>query len=139
MRWETSDNGRRRWRDLGDGGERLSQVILRPVTDEDRESGLQPFVDVPQTHPAYVVASLWIFQARRGQGHGKALLFRAARHLVDLHGDAWLGLMTDNYRQPSGRTRQNIRKCWESFLADLPAATVQDGFILLTSDLDLDG
>mgnify|MGYP001080645115 FL=1 len=138
MAWETSDSGRLRWRDLGDVGERLSQVVLRPVTEEDRESGLQPQAEVPETHSAFVLASLWIHRKRRNQGHGKALLTRAAAHLVGLNGEVWLGLMTDNYRQPAGRTRENIRSCWESFVRDHPSATVQGGFILLTPELGLE-
>jgi len=135
MSWKTSQRGFIRWKGLGRPAE---QVMLRPVADSDRTSALADTAEIPDSHPAYVLARLWVPEELRGQGIGKSLLYRASRQLVELHGQTWFGLMTDNYRLPAGRTRHDIRASWDSFVAEHPGATVENGFLLLTPDLDLE-
>lgn len=120
-------------------GNENARVALRPVTELDRVAKVLPSAAIPDNHPAYVLATLLVAAESQGQGLGRSLLYRAASTLVRKEGQAWLGLMTDNFKTPPGRTREDIRAVWDAFVAEHPTATVQDGFILLTSDLDLEG
>lgn len=62
----------------------------------------------------------------------------AASRLLELHEEAWLGLLSDNLRTPVGRTRPDIRATWDSFLSDLESAAKENGFVLLTAELGLE-
>jgi GNAT superfamily N-acetyltransferase len=120
------------------GGEESAHIVLRPVTESVRlREASSP---LPDSHPVYVLGALWVDPERRGQGLGRDLLYRGARHLLRREGGSvWLGLMTDNFRLPPGRTRSDIRAVWDAFVAEHPGATMQSGFILLTSEMDLGG
>lgn len=131
MRWRKNDRG---WLRAGDG---RSKIVLRPVTEGDRLKRLAPTANVPDSSDAWVLSGLWVSLEHRGEGRAKAMLRSAARQLVMRHEQVWLGLITDNYRHPVGRANDDARGAWESFLADLPTATVQDGFVLLNDSLDL--
>jgi len=126
MSWETSRRGWLRWQQEV-GGSVVGQIVLRTTTERTRPA---VGVELPGPQPVYVLGSLFVQPAHRGNGLGQRLITRAAIHLATLHEEVWLGLMTDNLARPPGRTRPDIRASWEGFLTEVGGA--DGGFVLLT-------
>lgn len=109
------------------------RITLLPVSRDEKTHRrlLAANVQLPKEYPVYVLSEFKIIKNKRGRGYGKYLLNAAVNKLKDFHNHAWLGLMTDNFKKPTGRTRDDIRAVWNSFFAINPHKDVSDGFILV--------
>lgn len=65
----------------------------------------------------WLVVSLFVEEAHRGQGQAQVLLATAAQKITSDHGSVWVGLKSDTLRGPLSSSGA-ARSAWETFCAN---------------------
>jgi transcriptional regulator of NAD metabolism len=128
MIWDISKKGWLRYRLYDRDKTQIGRMILRLVTEREKAFLLE---NAPELEcPVYVLSTIFVDKRFRRNSFGKEMLELGRDKLLELHDEVVLGLMTDNFKDRPGQTKEDIKKLWEKFVEE-QGCQVENGYIII--------